>query len=110
MTTPLYRIKEMTMAHTHTPGPWQYAFEGGTAAYIVESDGTTVAKLSVAANSTAHSSFAANARLMALAPSLLAALYAVYALRPIGSGADGYALAVEGIARAAIAKATGESA
>jgi hypothetical protein len=30
----------------HTPAPWQYSFEGGTVAFIVEADGTTVAKLS----------------------------------------------------------------
>ena len=59
---------------THTPGPWRYAHDGGTTAYIVESDGTSVAKLSVTENSTAHSGLEANARLMAAAPDLLEAL------------------------------------
>lgn len=58
----------------HTPGPWQYSFEGGTVAFILESDGATVAKISVTENSTAHSTLAANARLIAAAPELLAAL------------------------------------
>jgi len=30
----------------HTEGPWQYSFESGTVAFIVEQDGTTIAKLS----------------------------------------------------------------
>ena len=58
----------------HTPGPWQYAFEGGTVAFIVEADGTTVAKLSTTENSTAHSRLPANARLIAAAPEMLEAL------------------------------------
>ena len=61
----------------HTPGPWQYAFEGGTVAFITEADGTTVCKLSTLENSTAHSRLAANARLIAAAPALLEALYAI---------------------------------
>lgn len=58
----------------HTPGPWQYAFEGGTVAFIVESDGTTVAKLSVTENTTAHAALPANSRLIAAAPDMLEAL------------------------------------
>jgi hypothetical protein len=64
---------------THTPGPWQYAFEGGTVAFITEADGTTVAKLSATENTTAHSALPSNARLIAAAPELLAALQLVYA-------------------------------
>lgn len=58
----------------HTPGPWQYQFEGGTTAFIVESNGTTVAAIRVTENSTAHSRFAHNVRLMSAAPDLLDAL------------------------------------
>lgn len=58
----------------HSPGPLQYAFEGGTVAFIVESDGTTVAKLSVTENTTAHAGLAANSRLFAASTELLAAL------------------------------------
>ena len=58
----------------HSPGPLQYAFEGGTVAFIVESDGTTVAKLSVTENTTAHSRLEANARLFACSTDLLTAL------------------------------------
>lgn len=56
----------------HTPGPWQYAFEGGTVAFIVEADGTTIGKISTLENSTAHERLAANASLIAAAPLLLA--------------------------------------
>lgn len=62
------------MTYKHTSGPLQYAFEGGTVAYIVEADGTTVAKLSVTENSTAHGRLAANARLFAASTELLASL------------------------------------
>jgi len=60
-----------------SPGPWQYAFEGGTVAFITEADGTTVCKLSVTENTTAHRHLAANVRLMAAAPALLRALHAI---------------------------------
>ena len=63
-----------TTTSQHTPGPLQYAFEGGTVAFIVESDGTTVAKLSVTENTTAHSRLEANARLFACSTDLLTAL------------------------------------
>lgn len=58
----------------HTPGPLQYAFDGGTVALILESDGATVAKLSVTENTTAHSRLEANARLFACSTDLLTAL------------------------------------
>ena len=62
------------MTDKHTPGPLQYAFDGGTVAFILESDGTTVAKLSVTENTTAHSRLGANARLFACSTDLLTAL------------------------------------
>ena len=58
----------------HTPGPWQYAFEGGTTAFITESDGSTIFCLRTTENTTAHKGLAANARLIAAAPELLEAL------------------------------------
>lgn len=83
--------------------PWQYAFEGGTTAFIVEGDGTTVAKLSVTENSTAHLSLAKNARLMASAPELLEALEGL--LKGISGDADAAMLVAK--ARAAVARALG---
>ena len=53
---------------------WCYIFDGGTAAFIVEEDGTTVAKISVTENSTAHSDLCRNVRLMSYAPEMLDAL------------------------------------
>ena len=89
----------------HTPGPWQYSFEGGTVAFIVETDGTTVAKLSVTENSTAHSALPANARLIAAAPDLLAALKAAVDLM---EQEDFATLTLVPKFRAAIAKAEGK--
>lgn len=94
----------------HTPGPWQYSFEGGTVAFIVEADGTTVAKISTTENSTAHSALPANARLIAAAPDMLEALEAI--VKSLADHDD------EGMiehaqqmidARAAIAKAKGKT-
>ena len=62
------------MPTKHTPGPWQYSFEGSTTAFIVESDGSTVVCMRVTANTSAHSGFVANARLIAQAPAMLQAL------------------------------------
>jgi hypothetical protein len=59
----------------HTPGPLQYAMiVGGTTAFIMEDDGTTVAEISTVENSTGHSQLEANVRLFAAAPDLLEAL------------------------------------
>ncbi len=88
----------------HTPGPWHYSFEGSTAAYIVERDGTTVARITVVENSTAHSSLAANARLIASAPDLLDALNAM--LTHMGLDEDAYNKPTFDRARAAIKRAT----
>lgn len=59
----------------HTPGPWQYVFEGGTTAFITESDGSTIICIRTTENTTAHKNLAANVSLIAAAPDLL-----VYAL------------------------------
>ena len=97
-----------------TTGPWQYVFEGGTVAFILETDGTTVAKISVTENSTAHSALAANVRLMTNAPALLEALEDMlsgwkYIRETHG---DLYGVGwdrAQEKAEAAIAKATGET-
>lgn len=71
----------------HIDGPWQYTFEGGTVAFIVEADGTVIAKLSTLENSTGHKSLPANCMLMAASPTLLAELkFAVSLLRPMFGG------------------------
>ncbi len=99
------------MTTTHTPGPWQYTFEGGTVAFIVEADGTTVAKLSTTENSTAHSALPSNARLIAAAPELLAALQEV--TRCLAWHAQEHPVGMDCVAvakaRAAIARATQEA-
>lgn len=92
---------------SHTPGPWQYAFEGGTVAFIVEADGTTVAKISTTENSTAHSALPANARLIAAAPDLLNALEIILNMSLMDKGH--WAKTIEMEAFAAIAKAKGEA-
>lgn len=52
---------------------WKYALNtGGTSALIVESDGTTVARLTVTENTTAHSVFETNLKLMSSAPEVVA--------------------------------------
>lgn len=94
------------MATKHTPGPWQYAFEGGTVAFIVEADGTTVAKVSVTENSTAHTALSANARLIAAAPDLLEALADLLHQAKFSEGEGGWDFDQ---ACSAIAKATGEN-
>ena len=93
------------MKTKHTPGPWQYAFEGGTVAFIVEADGTTVVKLSATENSTAHSHLAANARLIAAAPEMLKALHSIR-LCSINSMSSRHEMCR--LAGEAIAKATGD--
>ena len=91
------------MTYKHTPGPLQYAFEGGAVAFILESDGTTVAKLSVAENTTAHRALAANARLFSAAPDLLEALRSLLDALPSATTPPAIRSA-----RAAIARATGD--
>ena len=99
------------MTTKHTPGPLQYAFEGGTVAFILESDGTAVAKLSVTENTTAHRALAENARLFSAAPDLLEALQNIAEYwnqdQNEAAMADACWHAIH-TARAAIARATGE--
>ena len=88
----------------HTPGPLEYFFGGGTGAFIVEPDGTVVAKLSVIENTSGHSALVANARLFAAAPELLEACEGLLGL----AERDGWLHVAVNQARAAIAKAKGE--
>lgn len=97
------------MSTAHTPGPWQYdTFEGGPVAAIVEPDGTHIADISTLLNSTAHSALAVNARLIAAAPELLAALQALVGEADLGElDHDDDTRALLDTARAAIERATG---
>jgi hypothetical protein len=57
----------------HTKGPWKYATNvGPTKALIVETDGSTILELEATVGK--RSDLEANARLIAAAPELLAAL------------------------------------
>lgn len=87
----------------HTPGPWEYFFERETVAFIVELDGTVIAKLSVLMNSTGHSALVANTRLCAAAPELLEACEALLGL----AERHGWLHVAVNQTRAAIAKAKG---
>ena len=89
----------------NSTGPWQYQFEGKTTAFIVESDGTTVAALRVTENSTAHSSFADNVRLMSAAPEMLDALHHIMLceFNSMSSRSE-----MVRLARKAVARATGD--
>lgn len=62
------------MTTAHTPGPWFYDLAGDTAAVIVDSEGDHVIDLVASSHTTAQSALADNARLIASAPDLLAAL------------------------------------
>jgi hypothetical protein len=94
----------------HTPAPWLYDHRDNQA-LIVDTQGFTVVELSTLENSTAHSALADNARLIAAAPDLLAALKAMHACHRAFSNAENWT-ALDDDARAAaesaINKATGE--
>ena len=95
----------------HTPGPWFYE-TGNTEALIVERDGTTVAELQTTYQTTAHRSLEANARLIAAAPDLLAALKGIlreHDALQMAEGRTGDRWPAATRTRAAITKATGEA-
>lgn len=58
----------------HTPGPWQYSFEGGTTAFITEADGSTIMCIRTIENSTGHRNLPANVQLIVASTDLLEAL------------------------------------
>jgi len=57
-----------------TPSPWLYSYNGETRAFLIESDGTTIAEISTTKNSTAHKCLKKNIQLITAAPILLDAL------------------------------------
>lgn len=103
------------MTHTHAPGPWRVTTKGSKH-FIDGADGLTVAYLD-RAGARVRGEIDANARLLASAPCLLAALQdAEFLLRKVatnwkesGSMVDSFARSAAD-ARAAIAKATGGAA
>jgi len=68
------------MTIKHTPAPWFYTTEGKNALGLVEEDGTNIMHMATLENSTAASCMEANARLIAAAPDLLAALQTILAI------------------------------
>ena len=90
------------MKTQHTPGPWDVEPKGSRH-FVDGADGLTVAYLD-RAGVRERAEIEANARLIAAAPDLLAALYSI-ATDPsaIYSGVNAH---IGDIARAAIAKAT----
>lgn len=88
----------------HTPGPWQIWAEI-TAISRNPCTGHTISRGDDVFICDAVGTSAADARLIAAAPDLLAALQA---LLPYVAGSDSFA-AEEALARAAIAKATGQA-
>ena len=64
------------MKRTHTPGPWYSARMGGIPFVCADAPGGQISLATVQPNAPAHTKLpaSANARLMAAAPSLLAAL------------------------------------
>lgn len=94
----------------YTPGPWQYVFEGGTTAFIVEADGSTIICIRVTENTTAHKNLATNIRLIAAAPDLLKALNLMRERFLDTEGDHGrWEREATEAADAAIAKATGQN-
>ncbi len=90
----------------HTPGPWDVEPKGSRH-FVDGADGLTVAYLD-RAGVRERAEIEANARLIAAAPDLLAALYLIATDQSaIYSGANAH---IGNIARAAIAKATGGAA
>ena len=101
------------MTQTHTPGPWHYSFESVDPnwAIVMDRSGGIVANVNhetgpdaISAPATRKMPKDANARLIAAAPDMLAALQA--AMNVMRS--DPHAREARAIAAAAIAKATGE--
>lgn len=97
------------MQTTHTPGPWAFRPESRNIVSTPENDGhyVTIGGLSESLFITARE-HAANARLLAAAPELLAALVALVEEADLGEvDLDDDDRAKLDDARAAIAKATG---
>ena len=103
------------MSAQHTPGPWKFGKELGArnGEWLVSFDaGSKGRGIAIAETRTGPGSEEANARLIAAAPELLAALERAY-MALIGylpAHRNGVTDAAIGAASAAITKATGEAA
>ena len=103
------------MSAQHTPGPWKFGKELGArnGVWLVSFDaGSKGRGIAIAETRTGPGSEEANARLIAAAPELLAALETAY-MALIGylpAHRNDVTDAAIGAARAAITKATGEAA
>ena len=90
----------------HTPGPWVYttSLQGERGRYIRGANDEQPGKMAIAriCGRGGYSEYTANARLIAAAPDLLEALLFVLKYESMGA-------VTEATARAAIAKATGET-
>lgn len=87
---------------THTPGPWAFAVSGTAFSITADADPVYVGYVEIPDRMSKVPLAEANARLIAAAPELLAALIQVVAV------ADRKTVEFDA-ARAAIAKATGEA-
>jgi hypothetical protein len=98
---------------SHTPGPWGYVYDGGGTFSIGPDDDPQLNRIATIKSSSALSSdgswdiAADNAKLIASAPTLLAALRAVVAMYGPSSDYGHEAKAMWEQAEAAIAKAEG---
>ncbi len=89
----------------HTPGPWENAGPIGRGSWIVSGKVQIAVTYSAAINPNAE----ADTRLIAAAPTLLAALEAVFANAQLfNHDSDACWMPIRDMARAAIAKAKGE--
>lgn len=94
----------------HTPGPWELMDSFYPSIKEVAGPSFSVKAVMFATDLTErdYQERLADLRLIAAAPDLIEALNKIKELRPIGREASEYALTIEQIARAAIAKATGK--
>ena len=93
--------------HTHTPGPWAARYHESTDSYTIHVAGRSWESYAVAEVSDCVQD-EANARLIAAAPDLLAALERIEPILSRMYGAQAADLPPVQIVRAAIAKATAE--
>jgi hypothetical protein len=101
--TPTPTAPEIGAGRKHTPGPWSAGeYAEGMQFYVTSSDLTIVASASFGDDAPEHVVARANARLIAAAPDLLAAVKSL--VRRCGPNAEDGAMAL-----AAIEKAEGRS-
>ena len=95
----------------HTPGPWRA--EGWRGMVVNAADGSTILAMPGGSYGAGETELNANARLIAAAPAMLAALEDIAGRGPVlGYGSAGALLirlaGIQSIARAALSAATGE--